>query len=154
MKKNWWWRWTVERPAAFGDWLWLMLVVLPADFLDRLTFRKIIAFLPIVILAIAFAHNIPPPPEILFLGDALAYLDMLTILFLLAAIGRAGAILYFVRQMVGHAARGLAKALMPAFPRADSRHRRANRAIGRKRLFGRSKQLDDDCGPLPWGVPA
>jgi hypothetical protein len=33
MKKNWWWRWTVERPAAFGDWLWLVLVVQPANFL-------------------------------------------------------------------------------------------------------------------------
>ena len=154
MKKNWWRRWTVDRPAAFGDWLWLVLVVLPADFLDRLTWRKIIAFVPAVILAIAFAHNIPLPPEILFLGDALAYLHMLAILFLLAAIGRAGAILYFVRQMVGKAARGLAKALAPAFRRADSRHRRANSASGRKRLFGRSSKPEDDCGPLPWGVPA
>lgn len=107
-----------------------------------------------VILVIAFAHNIPLPPEILFVGDALAYLDMLTIVFLLAAIGRAGAILYFVRQMVGKAARGLAKARMPVFPRADSRHRRANSAIGRKRLFGQSKKQDDDCGPLHWGVLA
>ena len=154
MKKNWWWRWTVERPAAFGDWFWLVLVVLPADFLDRLTLRKIIAFVPVVILAIAFAHNIPLPPEILFLGDALAYLDILTIVFLLAAIGRAGAILYFVRQVVGNTARALAKALMPAIRRADFRHRRGNGAITRKRLLGSLKKPDDDCGPLHWGVPA
>jgi hypothetical protein len=154
MKKNWWRRWTVDRPAAFGDWLWLVLVVLPAELLDRLTWRKIIAFVPVVILAIAFAHNIPLPPEILFLGDALAYLDMLTILFLLAAIGRAGAVLYFVRRIAGKAAGGLAKALAPALRRADSRHRRANGAGGRKRLFGRASKPKDDCGLPPWGVPA
>jgi hypothetical protein len=154
MKKNGWRRWTVERPAAFGDWLWLVLVVLPADWLDKLTWRKIIAFIPVIVLAIAIAHNVPLPPEILFLGDALAYLDMLTILLLLAAIGRVGAILYFVRQMVGNAARGLAKALTPAIRRADPRHRRANNTAGRNRLLGPSKKSDDDRGPLLWGVPA
>jgi hypothetical protein len=154
MKKNWWWRWTVERPAAFGDWLWLVLVVLPADFLDRVTIRKVIAFVPVVILAIAFAHNIPLPPEILFFGDALAYLDILAIAFLLASIGRAGAILYFVRQMAWNAARRLAKALTPMIRRADSRHRRANSAIGRRRWLGSSKKPDDDRAPLRWGVPA
>jgi len=154
MKKNWWQRWTVERPAAFGDWLWLVLVVLPAEWLDRLTIRKIIAFIPVVILVIAFAHNIPLPPEILFLGDALAYLDMLTLLFLLAAIGRAGAILYLVRQMAGSAARALAKALTPAIRRVDFRHRRAGHTAGRNRLLGPSKKSDDERGAGLWGVPA
>jgi hypothetical protein len=154
MKKNWWRRWTVDRPAAFGDWLWLVLVVQPAELLDRLTWRKTIAFVPVLILAVAFAHNIPLPPEILFLGDALAYLDMLTILFLLAALGRAGAILYFVRRMAGKAARGLAKAFAPAFPRTDSRHRRASGAGARKRLFGGSRKAGSERGPFPWGAPA
>jgi len=153
MKKNWWWRWTVERPAAFGDWLWLVLVVLPAGFLDRLTLRKAITFILVVILIIAFAHNIPLPPEILFLGDALAYLDILTIVFLLAAIGRTRAILYFAREMVGHAARRLAKAIAPIDRRAYSRHRRAT--VGAlRRLLRHLKKQDDEYGPLSWGVPA
>jgi hypothetical protein len=154
MKNNWWWRWTVERPAAFGDWLWLMLVVLPAGFLDRLTIRKVIAFIPWVILAIAIAHNVPLPPEIVFLGDALAYLDLLTILFLLSAIGRAGAILYYVRQMIGHAALGLARAFAPLIRRADHRHGRANGATGRRRFVGRPKKSEDGRGSLAWAVPA
>jgi hypothetical protein len=87
-------------------------------------------------------------------GIGLDYLDMLTILFLLAALGRAGAILYFVRRMAGNVARGLARALAPAFRRADSRHRRANGARGRGRLLGRSKKPDGDRSPLPWAVPA
>jgi hypothetical protein len=125
MKKNWWWRWTVEKPAAFGDWLCLVLVVMPAELLDRLTLRKAIALIPIVILVIAFAHNIPLPPEILFIGDALAYLDILTIVFLLAAIGRAGAILYIVRNGVGDAVRRLSLAVAFVARRVDGRHRRA-----------------------------
>jgi hypothetical protein len=153
MKNDWWWRWTVERPAAFGDWLWLVLVLQPAHFLNRLTLRKVIAFIPVVILIIAFAHNIPLPSEVLFLGDALAYLDVLTILFLVTAIARTGAVLYSVRQMVGNAARRLAKAIAPIARRADSRHRRAN--IGAlRRLIRDMKKKDDGHGPLGWGVPA
>jgi hypothetical protein len=154
IKKSWWWTWTVERPAAFGDWLWLILVVLPAEFLDRLTLRKVIAFLPLAIFAIAFAHNIPLPPEVVFVGDALAYLDILTILFLLTAIGRAGTLLYFVRQAVGSMARWLAQTLPVMVRRSDSRHSRARRESGRKclsRWFGRS---EDDGVPLVWGALA
>lgn len=153
MKKNWWWRWTVERPAAFGDWLWLVLVLQPANFLNRLTVRKVIAFIPVVILIVAFAHNIPLPPEVVVLGDALAYLDILTIVFLVTAIARAGAVFYFVRQMVGDAARRLAKAIAPIARRADSRHRRANTAA-LTRLIRNMKKKDDEHGPLSWGVPA
>jgi hypothetical protein len=152
MKKSWWWRWTVERPAAFGDWLRLMLVVLPADFLNRLTVRKIIALIPLAILIIAFAHHVPLPPEIVFLGDALAYLDILTIVLVLAAIARAGAILYFVRQLGENTAHRLARAIMPMVRRADSRHRRAVGAL--KRLARHLKKHDDEHGPISWGVPA
>jgi hypothetical protein len=69
-----------------GDGLWLVLVVPPADFLDRLMLRKVIA--PMAILTIAFARNVPLPPEVVVLGDALAYLDVLTIFLTLAALGR------------------------------------------------------------------
>jgi len=153
VKKNWWWIWTVERPAAFGDWLWLMLVVLPADFLNRLTVRKVIAFIPVVILIVAFAHNIPLPAEILFLGDALAYFDVLTIVFLLAAIARAGIIVHFVRQLAWSTVRRLATAITSMTPRADVRHRRAI-AGSLKRLLRHVKEQDDECDPLGWGVPA
>src|SRR5262245_23764079 len=133
MKKNWWWKWTVERPAAFGDWLWLVLVVLPADFLDRLTFRKAVALLlPVAILTIAFAHNVPLPPEVLFLGDAFAYLDVLTIFLMLVALGRAKELLYIVQHAFLNAARRLTKGLVLKSWRVDARHRRARGENGRK----------------------
>ena len=153
MKKNWWWRWTVERPAALGDWLWRVLVVLPADFIDRLTFRKAVGLLlPVAILTIAFAHNVPPPPEVLFLGDALAYLDVLTIFLMLAALGRARQLLYVVQVALANAARSLAKALAPETRRADSRHRRAR---GERKQSPRGPTGSEEDGFLfPCGAPA
>ena len=155
MEKNWWWRWTVERPAALGDWLWLVLVVLPADFLDRLTFRKVVALLlPLAILTIAFAHNVPLPPEVLFLGDAFAYLDVLTILLMLAALGRARQLLYVVHIALANAARSLAKALVPETRRTDARHRRARDEGGRKRPPRGSTGSEGDGFLFPCGAPA
>src|ERR1700677_2737526 len=99
MRDDWWWRWTVEKPAAIGDQLWLGLVVRVAEFLDRLTIRRVVALIPLAILVIAFVHNVPLPPEILFLGDALAYLDVLTFIALLASFARASAVLYISRKL-------------------------------------------------------
>jgi len=39
MWKALWQKWTIDRPAALGDWLWDVLVVQLAAFLDRLTLR-------------------------------------------------------------------------------------------------------------------
>jgi hypothetical protein len=69
MWKPFWRKWTVDRPAALGDWLWQVLVVELAAHLDRLTWRQVIAFVPVLILLVAYAHNIPLPPEGLLVGD-------------------------------------------------------------------------------------
>src|ERR1700742_258411 len=99
MWKRLWREWTIDRPAAFGDWLYQMLVVELAALLDRLTLRQVIAFIPVVILVIAYAHSIPLPPELMLVGDLLAYLDIFSILLLLSVIGRVSAILHVVRRM-------------------------------------------------------
>jgi hypothetical protein len=99
MWKQLWQKWTIDRPAAFGDWLYPVLVVELAALLDRLTLRQVIAFMPVIILVIAYAHSIPIPPELMLVGDLLAYLDIFSILLLLSVIGRVTAILYVVRQL-------------------------------------------------------
>src|SRR4030095_17173164 len=76
MWKQLWKKWTLDKPAAFGDLLWEVFVVQLAALLDRLTLRRIIAFIPIPILILAYSHNIPIPPELMLLGDVLAYLDI------------------------------------------------------------------------------
>ena len=99
MLKRLWREWTIDRPAALGDWLYQVLVVELAALLDRLTLRQVIAFIPVVILVIAYAHSIPLPPELMLVGDLLAYLDIFSILLLLSVIGRVSAIIYVVRRM-------------------------------------------------------
>ena len=57
--KRWWRKWTYERPLAFSDALWDICVVQFAAFLDRLTLRKAIEYVLILMLAIAFAQSLP-----------------------------------------------------------------------------------------------
>jgi hypothetical protein len=73
--KNFWRRWTHEIPLAVSDALWEVLVVQFAAFLDRLTVRKVIEFIVIAMLAMAFAHTFPIDLAILFAGDTLMYLE-------------------------------------------------------------------------------
>src|SRR5215813_5268735 len=75
--KNWWRRWTYEIPLAFSDALWDICVVRFAAFLDRLTVRKVIEYVLILILAMAFIQSLPIELAFLFAGDTLMYLEFL-----------------------------------------------------------------------------
>jgi hypothetical protein len=57
--KNWWHKWSYEIPLAFGDALWEVLVVQFADFLSRLTVRRVLEFVAIAILVMAFVQTAP-----------------------------------------------------------------------------------------------
>jgi hypothetical protein len=109
MWKQIWQKWTIDKPAAFGDWLWQMLVVELAASLNRLTLRQVIAFIPVVILVVAYTHSIPLPPELMLVGDVLAYIDIFSIILLLSLIGRAATI--FIRGPTG--SRASARACSP-----------------------------------------
>src|ERR1700760_1826746 len=100
MWKQLWRKWTIDKPAAFGDWLYQVLVVELAALLDRLTLRQVIAFIPVVILLVAFAHSIPLPPELMLVGDLLAYVDVFSMILLISLLGRASTLLYVVRQAI------------------------------------------------------
>jgi hypothetical protein len=148
MWKQIWRKWAIDKPAAFGDLLWEMFVVELAALLERLTLRKVIAFIPILILAVAYAHSIPIPPELLLVGDALAYIDIFSMIFLLSLIGRAAAILYFVRQAGEHVLR-LVSLVRTRLRRPDySRHQRVGGAKNRRRSTVRAKNDDDGHVPI------
>jgi hypothetical protein len=142
MCKQVWRNWTIDKPAAFGDWLWEMFVVELAAFLDRLTLRQMIAFIPVVILIVAYAHNIPIPPELILVGDTLAYIDIFSIILLLSLVGRAATILYAVRQTAEHLLQLARHARMRL-----RRHRRAGGAREPRRSIVRAKK-DDDHAPI------
>lgn len=133
-----WKKWTLDKPAAFGDWLWDVFVVQLAAFLDRLTLRRVIAFIPVLILILAYAHSIPLPPELMLVGDLLAYIDIFTMIFLLGVLSRAETILYMVRQVVERIIRLLAVA-----KRLDYRHRRKGSTKARKDSVSRPIEDDD-----------
>src|SRR5271156_956836 len=82
--KNWWRKWSYEIPLAFGDALWEVLVVQFADFLSRLTIRRVLEFVAIAILVMAFAQTAPIDLAFLFAGDALMYLEFVVMIQLMA----------------------------------------------------------------------
>ncbi|TQF30001.1 hypothetical protein [Bradyrhizobium sp. UNPA324] len=139
--KQWWRRWTYEVPLAIGDALWEVLVVQLAALLDRLTVRKAIAFIPVVIIVLAYYHRIPIPPELMLIGDFLAYIDIFSVLFLLGVLSRVTTILFVVKQAAARIAL-IGSSIVAHVQRLDVRHRRQRGAPTRSRR--RPDRSEDD----------
>ncbi|MEJ0077507.1 MAG: hypothetical protein WDO17_19130 [Alphaproteobacteria bacterium] len=146
-----WQTWTVDKPALLGDWLWDIFVVRLAAYLDRLTVRQIIAFIPAVILFIAYYHSIPLHPGLMLLGDLLAYIDLFAMLFLLGILGRVATIAFIAKQVIARATR-LASRIMIQARWLDARHRRERGAKGRRRLTGWASKEEEPgvVGGVAW----
>jgi hypothetical protein len=149
--KHWWRRWTYEVPLAIGDALWEVLVVQLAALLDRVTVRKVIAFIPVVILIAAYYHSIPIPPELMLVGDFLAYIDIFSVLILIGVLSRITTILFVVKQASERIA-SLAGSLVGRMQRRDARHRRQRGAPARPRQSDQSE--DDRAYGSVWGQAA
>jgi hypothetical protein len=154
MWKALWQKWMIDKPAAFGDLLWDVLVVQFAAFLDKITLRRFIALIPVVLVIWATVHRIPVPPELMLVGDALAYIDVLSVLFLVSVLSRASTILFMARQAMARVA-WLTNHVVAGVQRLDFRHRRDRRIGHRKRLFGRAKEDDEPAVAygLAWASP-
>jgi hypothetical protein len=143
MWKQLWKKWTLDKPAAFGDLLWEVFVVQLAAFLDRLALRQVIAFIPVVILVLAYSHNIPIPPELMLVGDVLAYIDIYSAILLLGLMSRATTILFALKQAAALIVR-LTSNLLAGLQRLDFRHRREGGARRRKGAASRTRNEDDE----------
>lgn len=141
MWKALWQKWTIDKPAALGDWLWEVLVVQLAALLDRLTLRRMIAIIPAVILILAYAHKIPVHPGLMLVGDLLAYIDIFAVLLVLGVLSRVATVLFMMKQAAARAAT-LATSILERVQRLDFRHRREGGARNRRRLISRAR--DDD----------
>ena len=75
--QNWWRKWSYEIPLAFGDALWAVLVVQFADFLSRLTIGRVLEFIAIAILVMAFAQTAPIELAFLFAVEFVVMLRLL-----------------------------------------------------------------------------
>jgi hypothetical protein len=154
MKDGLWQKWTVDKPAALGDWLWDVFVVQFAAWLDQLTLRKIIAFIPVVILVLAYMHRIPIPPELLLVGDLLAYIDVFAMVFLLGMIARVETVVYVLKRAIDFA-RASVGGVLSSLRRLDFRHGRAGgESSRRKRGSVRRKQSDRDGADVLIGAGA
>jgi hypothetical protein len=147
MEHGLWRKWTVDKPAVFGDWLWDIFVVQLAATLDRVTLREVIAFIPVVILIFAYLHRIPIPPELMLVGDLVAYIDVFAVVFLLSMIGRVGVLLYVLKTTIKFAISCVSSALT-SLQRLDFRHRRANSDRHRSQGSDQAKQSDGDYPPV------
>ncbi|MBR1129639.1 hypothetical protein [Bradyrhizobium iriomotense] len=138
--KQWWRRWTYEVPLAIGDALWEVLVVQLAALLDRLTVRKVIALIPVAIIVLAYYHRIPIPPELILVGDFLAYIDIFSVLILLGLLSRVATILFVVKQAAARIVT-FAGSVAAHAQRLDLRHRRERSA---SRPHRKSSRTEDD----------
>jgi hypothetical protein len=141
MWKALWRKWTIDKPAAFGDWLWDVFVVQLAALLNRLTLRQIVVFIPVVVLFLAYYHSVPIPPALMLLGDLLAYIDIFSVLLLIGILSRATTVLFIVKQMSARLGKSASSLI------TDARRLnfwREHSTKGRKRLTGRSRNDDDE----------
>ena len=124
------------------------------DFLNRITLRKLLRILALVILAVAFVHTLPLDLAILYAGDALIYFEVFTAVSLLAAEGRARATWHLIRPLAEDCVRALTKLFVATAQKCVSYYRYAIRAHRRKRFIAISKKSDEDADPIRWRVPA
>jgi hypothetical protein len=143
-----WKTWTIDKPAAFGDWLWDVLVLQLAAWLNRLTWRKVVVFLPLVILIVAYANRVPVPPTLMLAGDLLAYIDVFSFFFLLSILSRATTILFVLKQATAWALKRLNR-LQVMLQRLDVRHGREGGASRRTRSNKQVRNDDDGRAALP-----
>ena len=151
--KDWWRKWSYEIPLAFGDALWEVLVVQFAAFLSRLPLRRVLEFIAIAMLAMAFAQTFPIDLAILFAGDTLMYLEILVVIRLAAGWEHLAHALRLAAGLARFAMRVLRTAVhRPVLRITRLRERRTPARSARRRIPDRS---DDGWGSAaPWRVLA
>jgi hypothetical protein len=150
--KKLWQKWSHEIPLAIGDARWEVLVVQFAAFLDRLSIRKVVEFVAIALLVMAFAQALPFDLAILFAGDALLYLEFVVAMRLAAGVMHLRAMLHQATRLARLVLRALNAALRrPAAVLQRLRERRTAAASKPRRISGSS---NDDGPGLVWGALA
>jgi hypothetical protein len=152
--RNWWRKWSYEIPLAFGDALWAVLVVQFADFLSRLTIRRVLEFIAIAILVMAFAQTAPIELAFLFAGDTLMYLEFVVMVRLIAGKEHFQAMLRLAARLARFAMRVLRAAIHQPVSRINRlRERRGPARMTKPHSI--SDQSDDGRGfGVTWGVLA
>jgi hypothetical protein len=152
--KNRWRKWSYEIPLAFSDALWEVLVVQFADFLSRLTVRRVLEFVAIAILVMAFAQTAPIELAFLFAGDTLMYLEFVIIIRLAAGRDHFAHMLRLAARLARSALLVVRAAIDRSVGHISKPRDRRNPA-GPAKPRNTSDKSDDGHGRAPtWGVLA
>jgi hypothetical protein len=152
--KSWWRKWSYEIPLAVGDALWEVLVVRFADFLDRLTIRRVLEFFAIAILVMAFAQTAPIDLAFLFAGDVLMYLEFAVIVRLAAGREHFNAALRLAARLARFAMRAASAAIYHPVARINRLRERRNAARPANPRRNSDRSGDGESFGAAWGTLA
>ena len=147
--RSWYRKLTQDWPCALGDWAWWACVVVPADFLNRQTLRKVLHIFAITVLVLAFWQIVGAFDALVFSADLVLYLDVMTPVLLLALKEQIGAAVYEAQRTMRYIMQSAAKnaARWRRFGRRQLHRRRIASQAGRK--GGEDREGDGFFGPLP-----
>jgi hypothetical protein len=83
--KDWWQKITIDWPCALGDFLWAMLVVEPARLIDRITRRRVLHVIGLILLVIFFQQVVAMDLVFLFGIDLGLLMEVAAAVFILTA---------------------------------------------------------------------
>ena len=146
--RNWWRTWSYEIPLAISDALRDVLVVQFAAFLDQLTLRRVLEFVAIAVLVVAFAQTFPIDLAVLFAGDTLMYLEIVIAIRLAAGREHIVAIVRQIARLATHLSRAWVR--QPVSRLGRWRERRSAAPTMRRGMPSRS----DDDPALAWEMLA
>jgi hypothetical protein len=143
---NLWRKLTIDWPCALGDWLWAVLVVAPAAFLDRLTFKRVVLLVILALAIIAFLQIASIDLAVVWGMDVSFYFDVLIAVMLITARTRARQMLLVVGRKIRQLTFTVS-AIVGQY-RNRGRQRRDASAMLRKRGSRNPKRSDDE--PAAW----
>ena len=132
--KDWWQKLTIDWPCALGDWLWALLVVEPARLIDRITRRRVLHIIGLVLLVIFFQQVVAMDLTFLFGVDLGLLMEVSAAVFILVA-----------RQQIKTTVLVIRRSVMLAKPHLLRAGRRGARCVRRAvRTLWPPKSSDED----------
>jgi hypothetical protein len=139
--QNWWQKLTIDWPCALGDWLWAMLVVEPARLIDKITRRRVLHIIGLILLVIFFQQVVAMDLFFLFGVDLGLLMEV-----------SAAVIILVTRQQIKTTVLVIRRGLVSVTPTLHNAYRRAARRVRRAVRTLRPPKSSDEDGLV--GVPA
>jgi len=98
--KRFWHKLTIDWPCALGDFLWMLLVTLPVRGLDKLTRRRALHVVGLILLLLMFQYVVMFDLMFLFGMDLGLLMEVSAVVFILTARDRMRAAVAFLSQLL------------------------------------------------------